>query len=64
MKKYQNMTKAELIEVIAEKNKTIARINGEMYYLKKWYDYHKQKKQEFYNKLYAEFREEEAKNGK
>jgi hypothetical protein len=53
-----------LIEVIAEKNKTIARINGEMYYLKKWYDYHKQKKQEFYNKLYAEFREKEAKNGK
>lgn len=61
MKKYQNMTKAELIEIIAEKNKTIARINGEMYYLKKWYKYHKQKKQELYNKINAD---RKARNGK
>jgi len=54
MKKYQNMTKAELLEVIAEKNRTIARINGEMYYLKKWYEYNKQKKQKLYNKINAE----------
>lgn len=54
MKKYQYMTKAELIEVIAEKNKTIARINGEMYYLKKWYEYHREQKQRFYEKMQAE----------
>lgn len=54
MKKYQNMTKAELLEVIAEKNRTIARINGEMYYLKKWYEYNKQKKQKLYDKINAE----------
>lgn len=51
MKKYQNMTKAELLEVIAEKNKTIARINGEMYYLKKWYEYNKQKNKNFTKNL-------------
>lgn len=61
MKKYQNMTKAQLIEVIAEKNKTIARINGEMYYLKKWYEDYRHQKQAFYAKINAE---REAKNGK
>ena len=53
MKKYQNMTKTQLIEVIAEKNKTIARINGEMYYLKKWYEDYRHKKQYLYEKINA-----------
>ena len=61
MKKYQNMTKEQLIEVIKEKNETIARINGEMYYLKKWYDDYRHKKQALYAKIQAE---REAKNGK
>ena len=51
MKKYQNMTKAELIEVIAEKNKTIARINGEMHYLKEWYKDYRHKKQYIYDNI-------------
>lgn len=61
MKKYQNMTKEQLIEVIKEKNETIARINGEMYYLKKWHEDYRHKKQALYAKIQAE---REAKNGK
>ncbi len=61
IKKYEDMTKKELIAVIAAKNDTIARINGEMYCLKKWYRDYRHKKQVLYAKIQAE---REAKNDK
>lgn len=43
MKKYADYTKEQLLEVISEKNKTIAKLNGQVYYYKGTAKYHKNK---------------------
>ena len=43
MKKYAKYLKYELIEVIKEKNETINRLNGQVYYYKKSAEYYKEK---------------------
>ena len=41
MKKYSNYLKTELIEVIKQKNETISKLNGKVYYYKKTAEYYK-----------------------
>ena len=43
MKKYAKYLKYELIEVIKQKNETINRLNGQVYYYKKNAEYYKNK---------------------
>lgn len=44
MKKYKDESKNELISIIENKNKTICKLNGKVYYLKKINEYYKNKK--------------------
>lgn len=68
MKKYKDYTKEQLIKVIEEKNITISRLNGEVYYYKNFKDkYQKLKKdsrnqQEEINKLKQQLDKLEAEN--
>lgn len=61
MKKYQQCTKEELLNIIKEKNNTISKLNGQVYYYKKFKEYYKKTQQRYYDKL-KEL--EEANNGK
>ena len=49
MKKYQDYTKEQLIKVIEEKNITISRLNGEVYYHKDFKDKYQKLKKESRN---------------
>ena len=51
MKKYQEYTKQELLSVIQQKNKTIQKLNGQVYYYKKNKSYYKDAQKKYYNKL-------------
>ena len=51
MKKYQECTKEELLKVIINKNKTINKLNGQVYYYKKNAEYQKEKYRKDYFKL-------------
>lgn len=51
MKKYSNYLKAELIEVIKQKNETINKLNGKVYYYKKTAEYYKKKYKEQKNDI-------------
>ena len=51
MKKYSNYLKTELIEVIKQKNETINKLNGKVYYYKKTAEYYKKKYKEQKNDI-------------
>lgn len=51
MKKYSNYLKIELIEVIKQKNETINKLNGKVYYYKKTAEYYKKKYKEQKNDI-------------
>ena len=65
MKKYQDYTKEQLIKVIEEKNITISRLNGELYYRKdieKKFNQYKKSKQASYEKMQRLWKETELEN--
>lgn len=51
MKKYSKYTHAELIDVIIDKNNTIAKLNGQIYYYKQLESKYKEGQKKYYNKL-------------
>ena len=61
MKKYQQYTKEELLNIIKDKNRTKSKLNGQVYYYKKSKEYYKKAQQKYYDKL-KEL--EEINNGK
>ncbi len=52
MKKYINCTKKELIEIIKNKNNTILKLNGQVYYYKNFKKDYKEAQQKYYKKLH------------
>lgn len=50
MKKYLEYTKEQLLQVISDKNKTINRLNGQVYYYKKSVEYYKDRYRKERNK--------------
>lgn len=50
MKKYENYTQSQLIEVIREKNNTISILNGKLYANKRMKEYFKTRRDFFRNK--------------
>lgn len=51
MKKYQDYTKEELLNVIKDKNNTIQKLNGQVYYYRKMKKHYKEAQAKYYKKL-------------
>ena len=51
MKKYQDYSKAELLNVIKDKNNTIQKLNGQVYYYRRMKNHYKEAQAKYYEKL-------------
>ena len=51
MKKYQDYTKAELLNIIKDKNNTIQKLNGQVYYYRRMKNHYKEAQVKYYEKL-------------